>query len=365
VRHSLGAVLLEAGRPAEAETVYWEDLKKNRENGWALTGLVQALKAQKKDGLAAIVDARRATALARADVTLPGSRFGRPVTAPTTAATRSAALAPAFAAKTLTLANGLTLPYVERGDANGAPVIFLHGVTDSWRSFEHLLPHLPASIRAIAMTQRGHGEASKPEAYSYGAMAADVAGVMDALAIPSAVIVGHSMGGLVAQRFALDFPGRTRGLVLLGTFPTIVAHPGVDDLWESGLATLGDPVDPAFARAFQESTVATPIPAAHLDTYVGESLKVPARVWRTLFTVFRTEDFSAELGRITAPTLVVSGGRDTFSRRQERDALLAAIRGAVPSDYPELGHAMHWEQPATIAGDIARFVSGLTSGSAR
>ena len=43
-RHALGAVLLEAGRPAEAETVYWEDLKRNRENGWALTGLVQALR---------------------------------------------------------------------------------------------------------------------------------------------------------------------------------------------------------------------------------------------------------------------------------------------------------------------------------
>jgi tetratricopeptide (TPR) repeat protein len=77
VRHSLGAVLLEAGRASEAETVYWEDLKRNRENGWALTGLVQALRAQKKDAQAAVVHARRAKALARADVTLPASRFGR------------------------------------------------------------------------------------------------------------------------------------------------------------------------------------------------------------------------------------------------------------------------------------------------
>jgi tetratricopeptide (TPR) repeat protein len=76
-RHSLAAVLLEAGRPAEAETVYWEDLKRNRENGWALTGLVQALRAQKKDAQADIVEARRKAALARADVTLTGSRFGR------------------------------------------------------------------------------------------------------------------------------------------------------------------------------------------------------------------------------------------------------------------------------------------------
>ena len=79
-------MLLEAGRPAEAETVYWEDLKRNRENGWALTGLVLALRVQKKDAQAEIVEARRKAALARADVTLNGSRFGRAATAATAAA---------------------------------------------------------------------------------------------------------------------------------------------------------------------------------------------------------------------------------------------------------------------------------------
>jgi tetratricopeptide (TPR) repeat protein len=77
VRHALGAVLLEAGRPAEAETVYWEDLKRNKENGWALYGVVQALRAQGKDERAAIVEARFNRAWSRADVKLTGSRFIR------------------------------------------------------------------------------------------------------------------------------------------------------------------------------------------------------------------------------------------------------------------------------------------------
>lgn len=76
-RHALGAVLLEAKRPAEAETVYWEDLRRNRENGWALFGLMQALKAQNKNADAALVEARLKKAWARADVTLTASRFGR------------------------------------------------------------------------------------------------------------------------------------------------------------------------------------------------------------------------------------------------------------------------------------------------
>ena len=75
VRHSLGAVLLAAGRPAEAETVYWDDLRRNRENGWALFGVHQALVAQGKRDEAALVEQRLKKAWARADVSLTSSRF--------------------------------------------------------------------------------------------------------------------------------------------------------------------------------------------------------------------------------------------------------------------------------------------------
>ena len=68
-------MLLEAGRAAEAETVYWEDLRRNRENGWALFGLLQALRAQGKTADAALTEARFKKAWARADFTPTGSRL--------------------------------------------------------------------------------------------------------------------------------------------------------------------------------------------------------------------------------------------------------------------------------------------------
>jgi tetratricopeptide (TPR) repeat protein len=71
----LGAVLLEAGRPREAEQVYWEDLRHNRDNGWALFGLVQALRAQGRNDAAAAAEARFNKAWSRADVKLAASRF--------------------------------------------------------------------------------------------------------------------------------------------------------------------------------------------------------------------------------------------------------------------------------------------------
>lgn len=75
-RLTLGAMLLEAGRPAEAETIYWEDLQRNRNNGWALYGLLQALHVQNKNDRAALVEARFKEAWKRADVQLNSSRFG-------------------------------------------------------------------------------------------------------------------------------------------------------------------------------------------------------------------------------------------------------------------------------------------------
>ena len=75
-RLTLGAILLESGRPAEAETVYWEDLRRNRNTGWALYGLLQALRAQDKKDQAELIEARLKDAWARSDVKLNASRFG-------------------------------------------------------------------------------------------------------------------------------------------------------------------------------------------------------------------------------------------------------------------------------------------------
>ena len=177
------------------------------------------------------------------------------------------------------------------------PVMLLHGVTDSWRSFEQVLPHLPASIRAIAITQRGHGDASRPDRYHYGDMAGDVAAFMDALGIPSAVLVGHSMGGLVAQRFAIDYPARVRGLVLMElSYPRGHAR---------GARICGTPgsrrwpirsTRPSCGRS-RRARWPRRLRPAQMDTFVAESLKVPARVWQATFRAFLDVDFCAELGR--------------------------------------------------------------------
>src|SRR6185503_12010181 len=117
----------------------------------------------------------------------------------------------------------------------------LPGPTDSWRSYEPVLDHLPG-IRAISVSQRGHGESDKP-ATGYGVedFAADVVPLLDALGIERAVLVGHSGSCLVARRVALDHPDRVAGLVLEASPTTLKGHPGLTDLVTSVVAHLSDP----------------------------------------------------------------------------------------------------------------------------
>ena len=262
--------------------------------------------------------------------------------------------------KSVTLPNHVTLPYVEQGEPSGVPVLLLHGVTDSWHSFERVLPHLPESIHAFALTQRGHGDADRPRAgYGFHDFAADIAAFMNTLDVGPAVIVGHSMGSGVAQRFTLDYPDRVVGLVLLGSFADLRTNPGVAELWDSAISQFVDPVDPHFVRAFQQSTLAQPVPAAFFETAVHESLKVPARVWKATFATFLHEEWSGELGRITAPTLIVWGDQDTFCPRSDQDTLVAAIPGAQLLVYPRAGHALHWEEPERFAADLVAFTENF------
>ena len=343
-RQVLGAILLEAGRAADAERVYREDLERFRENGWSLYGLMQSLSVQGRREEAARVRARFDRAWARADVALTSSRI-----------LRSGRVADV---QRMTLPTGVEIEFVDRGHREGLPVIFLHGVTDSWRSFEGVLAHLPASIRAIAISQRGHGRSSQPKGdYTFRLFAADVRDVLDALHIPSAVIVGHSMGAVVASQFAVDFPGRTRALVLMGAFAALRETVAVSELG-AAIAALTDPVDPAFIRAFQEGTVVRPSPPGLIDMAVRESQRLPARIWHATFAEFQRTDLLRPLSGVKAPALIVWGDRDNVVTRADTDRLRASLPHARLLVYEGAGHGFHWEDAAEFARDLVEFVKG-------
>ncbi len=250
------------------------------------------------------------------------------------------------------LATGVTLEVVESGPAAGEPVLFLHGFPDSWFSFSPVARQLPAHVRAIMPSQRGHGESDKPASgYSPAELARDAVALLDALEIPRATIVGHSMGSFVAQRVALDHPARVTRLVLIGS--SLVAGTAPVREVQVIARDLRDPVDSAFIHDFQVSTAATPMAPSLVTRLVAESRKIPVHVWHGVMDGLMQVDVSAELGRIAAPTLVVWGEKDVLFGRAEQERLLRTLPEARFVEYPGLGHSPNWEDPGSIGAVLA------------
>jgi pimeloyl-ACP methyl ester carboxylesterase len=116
-----------------------------------------------------------------------------------------------------------------------------------------------------------------------------------------------------------------------------------------------DPVSGEFVRDFQTSTLAGPVAPALFESVVGESLKVPARVWRATFADFVESDFAHDLGRISAPTLAAWGDRDSLVSPRERKAIAAAIPHSRVVVYRGAGHGFHWENPALFSAHLIAF----------
>lgn len=188
--------------------------------------------------------------------------------------------------------------------------------------------------------------------------AADVAAFLEVQGLDAAVIAGHSMGSHVAQRFAIEYPQRTLGLALLGSFFRFGANPAVAEL-RAVVAALTDPVDRTFALEFQKSTLVRDIPPEYLETVVQESLKLPARVWQAVADELLVTENAGHLRWIEAPTLVLWGDRDAYCPRSDQDALVSAIPAARLLVHEGAGHALHWEDPRRCADDLAAFIEGL------
>jgi non-heme chloroperoxidase len=258
----------------------------------------------------------------------------------------------------VTLPSGVQIRYVERGAVDPSRVvILLHGFTDSSYSFQSLMDRLDPTIQAIAIDQRGHGESSKPGCcYAPQDFAADVVAFMDARQIKTATIVGHSMGGVIAQLVTIRFPERVSGLVIVGSVPNF-ANPAVEGLL-AAVKELSDPVDRKFAHEFQASTVFKPLAASELERYVDASMKVPARVWNDVLTQLLTVDLRADLRTVKARTLILWGDKDGVATRADQATLFREIPNATLKVYEDIGHAVHWEAPDRVAADLSTFVRG-------
>jgi pimeloyl-ACP methyl ester carboxylesterase len=261
--------------------------------------------------------------------------------------------------KNVCLSTGVTLSYAEQGRADGIPIILLHGFTDSWHSFEYVMDKFPDSFRVFAISQRGHGNSSKTartDDTKY--FAGDIAAFIKKKGLGPCIIVGHSLGGLITQRFALDYPELTKAIVIEASEASFVDNSGMPE-FIAELKKLSDPVDPGFAKAFQWSTITKPMDSTVVNKFIGESMKVPAQVWNSVGDLLLTTDFSNELTNIHAPALILWGDRDTICLNEGQTQLSQGLDSSELVIFKGTGHALHWEDEDRFVKEVTKFVERL------
>ena len=137
---------------------------------------------------------------------------------------------------------------------------------------------------------------------------------------------------------------------------TLRGHAAFEGFLESVVSDLRDPIDDGFARAFVADTSSDQLSRELVEALVREVTKVPTRVWREMFGALLQYDDTAELGRITAPALLVWGNADGLATCAMQEELGRAIRGARLLVYEGVGDTPRWKDPDRFASDLAAFV---------
>ncbi|GBQ66857.1 putative hydrolase [Ameyamaea chiangmaiensis NBRC 103196] len=269
--------------------------------------------------------------------------------------------------QTIVLPNGERLAFIDRGPRDGTPVVLIHGYTDSARDWFPLVPALPAHYRLIIPDLRGHGASSKPDCcYTLVDFAYDIKLLLDHLGIARADIVGHSLGSLVTQSLAENWPDRVHRVVLISSSGGLKACPSDKERQERGSAMdfrtpilqLHDPIDPnsPFMKMWWSSP--TPVDAEFLRRQRVDSAHMPARVWLAVLDQGLSGlDLQAGLPRLKAPTLLIWGEKDPIMTPEMRGTLVAGLPSAQVVTFAGLGHNAFWEKPANVASTIASFLS--------
>lgn len=259
------------------------------------------------------------------------------------------------------------------GEVNGRTALLLHGKNFCAATWQDTIARLSeAGWRVIAPDQIGFCKSTKPEGYQYSfdQLAANTAGLLDSLGVDGVTVIGHSMGGMLAARFAVQYPDRTEALVMVNPIGLEdwrakgVPHATIDTLYESQLQTTAESI-----RKYQETYYYPAGWDARYDRWVdmaaGPFMGDGAETWawaqaKTDEMVF-TQPVVHDLPRIEAPTLLLIGERDTTAPGAARapdavaeglgdyPALSRAAEAAIPDAelvaFPDMGHSPQIERP--------------------
>jgi pimeloyl-ACP methyl ester carboxylesterase len=269
----------------------------------------------------------------------------------------------------------LDLYYEEHGA--GEPLLLIMGLAADSTAWMFQVPEFAEKYRTIVFDNRGVGRSSKPAGpYSIHEMADDAAALLDVLHVQRAHVVGVSMGGMIAQELALRHPERVHGLVLACTYP----EPDADiernrrfsvqqlggSITDGGDVQIDlkaiNPMDflqQLLPLVFNQEFIANELPKL-LQVFSG-ALQYGFSMEAILGQVGAVMNHKAtdRLGKITAPTLVITGDADRLIPPANSDILAKGIPGAKLVKIPGGSHGFNFETPEVFNRAVLEFLAGV------
>lgn len=290
----------------------------------------------------------------------------------------------------------MTLLHVRDHGGDGTPLVLLHGAGRSLADWDASAAVLTAGHRVLAVDLPGHGRSPGVSPWAIPAVVRHIADALDAHDVPDAVVVGHSLGGLVAVECARAYEGRVRAAVNLDGFwwGRPGEYPGAERVMELLRSSAGAVAPPGYVEAQVAHAARYGIPSDRAEAAARAAVRpLPDGGWQTLPERAAALEMYGELGRlgalgvtawldeVTCPLLLVQAGRpepprpsmawfDDLSARFARGlaaelAELSRSRATVTVARIDAGHPMVLEAPDAVAALIAGFVRGLPDGQAR
>jgi len=268
------------------------------------------------------------------------------------------------------LVRDIEVNYQEEGA--GFPLVLLHGLNGDSSGWSQMMPEFAKHYQAIAPDARGHGASGKPDLpYSISQFSEDLFAFLQKLKIPQAHLLGLSMGGAIAQQFALDHPEKVRCLILISSFSYIDPH------LHEAFSRLRKSLERGGYPAFFDEVVKL----AFTPGFVSANTKSIAELKQKRIqinspvAIGRATDaclafhLKEEISQISHPTLILSGREDVFTPIHLSEQIHRSIRGSEWKILEGVGHNLYIEKPTEMAQLVLEFLrrhnGARVEGSAR
>jgi 3-oxoadipate enol-lactonase len=255
--------------------------------------------------------------------------------------------------------NGTEIAYETRGQ--GEPLLLIHGAGVSHREFQPQYEALGAKFRLILPDVRGHGESGQmPTPYTIKQFADDMIALLNYLGFDKAFVLGHSMGGGIAQQIAVGYPERVPALVLAETAYGFGRHSIIRFL----LAINGGIVRLLGMKRMVDLSVRQLAQTEEARKLLRETfqpqLANPANFWN-VYGALTTFDGREQLKRIQCPTLILIADRNRISHGSGR-TMAALIPNAALKMISNAGHGLNWDNPEAFNQTVIEFLEQQTTG---